>query len=153
VNFEAAPANSPATWAWDFGDGSTSTLQNPAHTYTISDSYTVSLTVTGTGGSVQIIKNGYINVWFCGTSPVRNEQTRDYYNSIQNAYNSLPIFGGVIQIQALEFTENLTFDHQLLIALDGGYNCDFMSNPGFSTINGTVIIRSDAVIMENLIIK
>ncbi len=36
----------PQTWSWDFGDGSTSVLQNPAHTYTAFGNYTVTLTVT-----------------------------------------------------------------------------------------------------------
>lgn len=33
------------TWLWNFGDGSTSSLQNPTHYYNTSGSYTVSLTV------------------------------------------------------------------------------------------------------------
>jgi PKD repeat protein len=36
--------NPPATsWSWDFGDGSTSTLQNPQHTYLLDGNYTVEL--------------------------------------------------------------------------------------------------------------
>jgi PKD repeat protein len=38
------------SWSWDFGDGNTSTLQNPTHTYATADTFTVCLTVTGTGG-------------------------------------------------------------------------------------------------------
>jgi PKD repeat protein len=34
------------SWSWDFGDGNTSTEQNPSHTYASADTYTVSLTVT-----------------------------------------------------------------------------------------------------------
>ena len=34
------------TWAWDFGDGSTSTEQNPVHAYAEDGTYSVSLTVT-----------------------------------------------------------------------------------------------------------
>ncbi len=38
-------------WAWDFGDGSTSSEQNPTHRYKTADKeYTVTLTVTGTNG-------------------------------------------------------------------------------------------------------
>ena len=33
-------------WVWDFGDGSTSTEQNPIHTYEEDGTYSVSLTVT-----------------------------------------------------------------------------------------------------------
>ncbi len=35
---------------WDFGDGNSSTLENPAHTYAASGSYTVTLTVTDDAG-------------------------------------------------------------------------------------------------------
>ncbi|MCB9235633.1 MAG: PKD domain-containing protein [Bacteroidia bacterium] len=38
-------------WAWDFGDGNTSTQQNPTHQYTTSGSFTVCLTVTDTCGN------------------------------------------------------------------------------------------------------
>ncbi|MFQ6052240.1 MAG: PKD domain-containing protein [Candidatus Hydrothermarchaeota archaeon] len=37
-------------WSWDFGDGATSTMQNPTHTYTSEGSYTVTLTVTESDG-------------------------------------------------------------------------------------------------------
>ncbi|SMC93039.1 PKD domain-containing protein, partial [Moheibacter sediminis] len=37
-------------YAWDFGDGTTSTLQNPLHTYTNIGIYTVTLIVTASGG-------------------------------------------------------------------------------------------------------
>ena len=36
----------PYEWLWDFGDGNSSTLQNPAHTYTTPNTYTATLTVT-----------------------------------------------------------------------------------------------------------
>lgn len=37
-------------WLWDFGDGTTSTEQNPVHTYTEAGVYNVSLTVTNGSG-------------------------------------------------------------------------------------------------------
>jgi PKD repeat protein len=39
------------SWDWDFGDGSTSTLQNPIHTYASDGTYNVSLTVTDNEGA------------------------------------------------------------------------------------------------------
>lgn len=51
-----APTGNPAgtTYAWDFGDGSTSTDINPSHVYAANGTYTVSLTVTdGCGNSVK----------------------------------------------------------------------------------------------------
>ncbi|HLP51821.1 MAG TPA: PKD domain-containing protein, partial [Chitinophagales bacterium] len=38
------------SWAWDFGDGTTSTLQNPSHTYAGNGTYNVSLTITDLSG-------------------------------------------------------------------------------------------------------
>ncbi|HRP39175.1 MAG TPA: gliding motility-associated C-terminal domain-containing protein [Chitinophagales bacterium] len=34
------------SWAWNFGDGGTSALQNPTHTYAVADTYNVTLTIT-----------------------------------------------------------------------------------------------------------
>jgi PKD repeat protein len=42
------PSGPIVGWAWDFGDGGTSTLQNPTHTYASPGTYTITLTVTGT---------------------------------------------------------------------------------------------------------
>lgn len=41
-------SNLPDTWKWEFGDGSTSTAQNPIHTYVTSGVFTVKLTVVDT---------------------------------------------------------------------------------------------------------
>ncbi|MBK7149824.1 MAG: gliding motility-associated C-terminal domain-containing protein [Bacteroidetes bacterium] len=43
-------AGSVASWAWSFGDGGTSTLQNPTHTYPGTGTYTASLTITDVNG-------------------------------------------------------------------------------------------------------
>lgn len=45
-----APGLTISTWAWDFGDGQTSTQQNPTHTYATSGDYPVKLTITNSGG-------------------------------------------------------------------------------------------------------
>jgi PKD repeat protein len=44
------PENALTAWSWDFGDGNTSTLQNPSHSYTDAGSYTVTLQVTDGDG-------------------------------------------------------------------------------------------------------
>jgi len=46
VSFADKSRGSPTSWAWTFGDGTTSTQQNPSHTYNDVGTYTVSLTVS-----------------------------------------------------------------------------------------------------------
>ena len=46
VHFSDKTLIKPDSWLWDFGDGTTSTEQNPTHTYSTSGLYTVSLKVT-----------------------------------------------------------------------------------------------------------
>jgi PKD repeat protein len=43
--------NSPSTWAWNFGDGTSSSQQNPTHTYSTAGTYSVTLTVSNDAGS------------------------------------------------------------------------------------------------------
>lgn len=43
------------TYFWSFGDGATSVLQNPAHTYTTIGNYTVTLTATAANGCTHFV--------------------------------------------------------------------------------------------------
>lgn len=63
ANFQDISTGGAAGWQWDFGDGGTSTLQNPSHTYTSYGTYTVTLIVTSTTGCTDtIVKPDYIRV-------------------------------------------------------------------------------------------
>lgn len=47
IQFSDTSTGTPSSWLWDFGDGYTSALQDPLHTYDTPGIYTVSLTVDG----------------------------------------------------------------------------------------------------------
>lgn len=51
VTFTDLSTGDPDTWAWDFGDGGTSTSQNPTHTFTDPGTYDVELVATRSGDS------------------------------------------------------------------------------------------------------
>jgi PKD repeat protein len=56
VTFTDKSAGTPASWAWEFGDGATSTSQNPSHTFSEAGIYGVRLTVNNADGSSSITK-------------------------------------------------------------------------------------------------
>jgi hypothetical protein len=65
VTFDAtATGAAPLTFAWDFGDGGTSNLEDPTHVYTTGGCYQVTLTVSNQCGEVtwtgQVCLNRYI---------------------------------------------------------------------------------------------
>jgi PKD repeat protein len=63
VSFSDTSTGNPTAWAWTFGDGGTSnTGPNVAHAYNTAGTYSVSLTVTGPGGTNSITKVNYIIV-------------------------------------------------------------------------------------------
>jgi len=49
-------------WLWDFGDGTSSTEENPTHTYSVNNTYSVKLTVTGAAGTDYLEKAAYVQV-------------------------------------------------------------------------------------------
>ena len=59
-----------SSWLWNFGDGTTSVLQNPSHTYNVTGNYTVKLFITTSGGCMDSII--FLNGVKTGTKPVPN---------------------------------------------------------------------------------
>lgn len=51
ISFTDTSSGLPTAWLWDFGDGTTSDLQNPTHTYTDPGTFTVALVTTSAAGS------------------------------------------------------------------------------------------------------
>ena len=82
VNFTDASTGA-TSWSWDFGDGGSSTAQNPSHTYTAEGTYTVALTVTNACGSDSETKGGYIYV----TEPTGNYANLPYSTGFESGFD------------------------------------------------------------------
>jgi len=68
-----------ASWTWDFGDGVTSTLQNPVHAFSASGMYTVTETVVdGTNAESGVVSKS-VNVVPCGTLTLYQHDFKAYY--------------------------------------------------------------------------
>jgi len=74
VIFTDSTINTPTSWSWSFGDGSSvnATKQNPVHTYGSKGTYTVSLTATNSAGINTFTRTNYINVSSAIIAPVAN---------------------------------------------------------------------------------
>jgi PKD repeat protein len=62
VSFTESSTGGPTSWSWNFGDGGTSTAQNPTHVYSSAGSFTVSLQVSNASGNDTETQTGYITV-------------------------------------------------------------------------------------------
>jgi gliding motility-associated-like protein len=63
ISFQDQSTGSPTSWQWNFGNGSTSTLQNPSTTYFNPGTYTVTLTATNGSGSNTLTRTGFITIY------------------------------------------------------------------------------------------
>ena len=111
VLFTDATTNSPTSWSWTFGDGGTSTLQNPTHTYTTAGLYNVSLTVENAYGNDTETKTNYINVTSGGggagnlildtitrSGIFKEGSTLNFRTAATNGNNRRIVFNGVTTI-------------------------------------------------------
>ena len=73
VNFDNNSSNA-TSWLWDFGDGTTSTSEEPSHTYYDTGSYNVVLTVFSANGCSDV--NEWVNMTTI-TKPVADFRTTD----------------------------------------------------------------------------
>ena len=62
IIFSDASTGNPNSWVWNFGDGNTSTLQNPTHTYSNPGTYNVTLTISDGATTETETKTSFITV-------------------------------------------------------------------------------------------
>lgn len=72
ILFTDTSTNVPTSWSWNFGDGATSTENNPGHTYSTPGTYTVSLTAVNAAGSNTVTKTSLVTVTAAVVAPVAN---------------------------------------------------------------------------------
>ena len=116
-------------WAWDFGDGATSTEQHPTHTYAAPGSYTASLTVTTTLGSSTYTRSvGAIPVWYVKTGGSGDGSSWDNaLGTIQDGVDAASAAGGgAVLVAAGTYTAASPGDENVVVMaqsvhLYGGY--------------------------------
>jgi sugar lactone lactonase YvrE len=73
------------------------------------------------------------------------------YSTVHDAYTAAAT-GDIIQLQAVDLTEPLTFADSIDVTLRGGYDSAFVLNPGMTTVK-SMTISGGKVTVEKLVIK
>jgi Zn-dependent metalloprotease/chitodextrinase len=88
-----------SSWLWDFGDGFTSTAQNPIHQYYHNGNYSVKLVVGNLNGNAQLIKTNYIHI--SGMNILENVNdtvcaNESFIINVENSSNNLKWYSSIM---------------------------------------------------------
>jgi hypothetical protein len=87
----------------------------------------------------------------CPNGPIKIQGTSNYYTTIQTAYDAAD--GQTVQIESIEFTEDLALNSGKSVKLQGGYyGCGFSASSRYTTVHGTVTIGSGTVTVDKILI-
>lgn len=112
VSFTDLTTNTPTSWLWDFGDGNTSTQQNPSHTYAATGTYTTCLTVSNECGTDSSC--AWVNVCVAGTPTITGFSNLSHHGTTVNwSSASLPA-GGKFVIRYHIFGDSPNFGYKVI---------------------------------------
>ena len=152
VQFTDQSTGNLTGWSWDFGDGSTSTDQNPSHTYTAAGTYDVSLTVSdGTQTNTKTIE-GMISVQAAEGNTITSTTIGGRWNEAATWVGGVVpgktddvVIDGPVGLLYAEECNNLTINKgDTLFTVSSGSNN--LKVYGDIVNNGTVILKSDYTI-------
>jgi Zn-dependent metalloprotease len=175
VNFTDISFNNPTSWSWTFGDGGTSTQQNPSHTYSTNglfnvkliscntygcDSITVSITVSNVGGPLPAVCIPVTTGYCCGMG-IADVDFNTIHNSSNSGIDSYEDFTCTISTDVnvmgtynITVTTGFTYSENVVVFID--YNNDgafnvitekiFESIGTLTNHTGSVTIPSGAVV-------
>jgi PKD repeat protein len=155
VIFSDQSLNNPTEWLWNFGDGQTSNLQNPAHQYQQAGVYSVKLKVSNASGSDSLTKTNFVRYndtlpIAAACSPATLNQccgygiTRVKINSIDNS-------------SGLGSYESFTCDQRTTLLQGLSYPIEISTNPNqnqdtrvWIDYNGDGIFSGSELVFESL---
>ncbi len=149
VNFQDLSVFGPTSWLWDFGDGDSSTEQNPSHTYSTSGNYNVCLTVTNNQGSntfclpVEVVVNSIYDFAADFSIQVFPNPATDWIN-IEIGNSPGPLLLQLMDRQGKVLYQKVVHqgDNSILIPdwAEGLYFYRILTEDGQSFVNGKLII-------------
>lgn len=108
--------------------------------------------------SGKVLTGGRLNAYnalssaSCPNLPVKIVSTGSEFSTIQAAYDAAGS-GDIIRSQNTVFTEDLFFDLNKSVILEGGYDCGYTSITGRTTLNGDMVISNGTVNIGGFILE
>ncbi|MCF8294807.1 MAG: choice-of-anchor D domain-containing protein [Bacteroidales bacterium] len=143
--FTDLSTGNPTSWLWDFGDGTTSTTQNPTHVYQNAGIYSVSLLVSNGSSSDTLIMNNYITV--ISTLELSYLKTDNQCFGENNGAINLSVSGGIPPYTFAWSTGAATED---AVGLSAGLYSFTVSDAGGSTLSESIEITQPAEISQSV---
>ena len=156
--------NTPDTWFWDFGDGNTSTLQNPTHTYESNGTFAVTLVASNIFGTDTVTRTGIVeidrplpphitdSIAACGTGTI---ELSAISNGSTNWYDSktatTPLDTGISYLFNIDSTTTLWVENQQQGNPEYGAKFNNAGGGGYFSYNSSHYLVFD--VWEDFILK
>lgn len=160
VSFYDQSTTNTTSWLWDFGDGNTSSSQNPTHTYTQSGSYDVQLISSNSYGTDTSYYPNFVQVFLAGYSPIpancipNTQVTTSGFGISEVKFGNLHQFSGNSSEGYSEFTCDTvlfyigkSYDFLAVHSTPAPHNCaawiDYNNDGNFNDITEKIISSSN----------
>jgi len=57
-----------------------------------------------------------------------------------------------MQTRDVEIADNVDFDRNIQLTLQGGYNVGFSANSGYTTLHGSIMVTRGSLVVDRLIV-
>ena len=132
------------TWAWDFGDGNTSSLQNPTHQYNTSGSYDVVLNVSDN----DLDSGNTTTTIFVPAAGSMTIYVPDNFSTIQEAIN-FSRNGDTVLVRSGTYQENVIVNRSISVIGEGIPLLNSTGGTGFTVTSATCTIEGFNVTNAN----
>ena len=139
IHFFDLSSGTPTSWLWNFGDGTTSTLPNPRHTYLAAGSYTVTLNVYDSIFSSVLQKPNYVNVQVSCGFTISGIYT--YNNTVDTPLDSLRVYLNLNGNKVDSTRTNLPGQYSFTGKAPATYTISATTHKPWAGVNGTDAVK------------
>ncbi|MBP1910713.1 lectin like domain-containing protein [Methanolobus bombayensis] len=147
VDFHDTSLFSPESWEWDFGDSSTTSVQNPLHSYSDAGVYNVSLNASNAYGSNISVRTSFIHV-LDSTIVVNSSGSADF-STITEAINAASD-GDTILVEPGTYNENLYFKNDNISLVSSTGNPEDIRIVSSSSSSVVIYIKADYITVSGI---